>query len=86
MGKLLQKNYRTCTSDSKSQIIAMDEQEARLNAELQSFDKKMQEMEDQRNVYSDLDQLAADVENNIRVRRLRALYNEHLVAAAADRR
>ncbi|PIO75660.1 hypothetical protein TELCIR_02285 [Teladorsagia circumcincta] len=65
-GKTSAKELQDLYVRLKEQIIAMDEQEARLNAELQSFDKKMQEMEEQRNVYSDLDQLAADVENNIR--------------------
>nr|CDJ84836.1 hypothetical protein LOC557772 [Haemonchus contortus] len=65
-GKASAKELQDLYVRLKEQIIAMDEQETRLNSEMQAFERRMQEMEEQRNVYSDIDHLAAEVEDNIK--------------------
>ncbi|VDP12735.1 unnamed protein product [Heligmosomoides polygyrus] len=123
------------------ELTVLGEQEIRYKAEMEGMDKKMKELGEQRKTYSDLEQLAVDVERNMKhrlkelteqlesnpeyaevkslqrelemvdekrarlqteaeaieketnyesikaeVRRLRALYNEQLVAALGARR
>lgn len=65
-GKASAKELQDMYVRLQDQLTVLGEQEIRYKAEMEGMDKKMKELGEQRKTYSDLEQLAVDVERNMK--------------------